>query len=378
MMEISAQSKTGNLPVIDFSKTYPEKEKNLQDVADLEYIPLETTDDVLLSEQDVLSHVSDKYILVHSPVRGDIFVFNRAGKIVSHFNHRGQGSREYAAIRDESGSNGTILDEKNGEIFVCFRTIQVYSLSGEYKRTLPVNTIQYHSKVFNFDDEALLVYDDIIVNPAVKSNHETKPYRLISKKDGSLISVLDIYLPERNSIFMSIEQGNNVRETQIYFPSNMYYGQDFVIADISSDTLYLLTRDRKLTPLLIRKPSTHASSDPTIVWTTSLITDKFILIGKIPINFNSGGGKSPVFTYELETGEISEMSFIDLQVPIRRNRTWAIGSSPAIAKNMIAELIWPERIINAYKAKRLKGDMEKLAKTLNEDDNPVVRIVKFK
>ena len=37
---------TGNLPVIDLSKNYPKKEIRLQDIADIEYVPLETKDDV--------------------------------------------------------------------------------------------------------------------------------------------------------------------------------------------------------------------------------------------------------------------------------------------------------------------------------------------
>ncbi|MDR1407115.1 MAG: 6-bladed beta-propeller, partial [Tannerella sp.] len=60
----SPQSKTGGLPVIDISKKYPDKKIRLQDIADIEYVPLETTDDVLLSDKAVLSYVSDKYMLV--------------------------------------------------------------------------------------------------------------------------------------------------------------------------------------------------------------------------------------------------------------------------------------------------------------------------
>jgi len=84
--------------------------------------------------------------------------------------------------------------------------------------------------------------------------------------------------------------------------------------------------------------------------------------------------------YEFETGEISELSILDYDYDVgSRMRNWRPRSSPAIAKNMTAELIWPSSIINAYKAKQLKkGDIEKLAKTLDEDDNPVVRIIKFK
>ena len=370
---ISPQSKTGDLPVIDFSKVYPKKEIRLQDIADIEYIALETTDDVLLSDKATLSYVSDKYILLHEPLRGDIYVFHRTGKIYSHFNHKGQSGREYAWME----SAGTVFDEKNEEIFVCSLSIQVYSLHGEYKRTLKHNTIENHSKVFNFDDEALFVYDDVIVDPYINIETKTKPYRLISKKDGSMISVLDIHLPKRYSARrVQMSENNRYGIPLIYFPSSMCYGQDFMIADISSDTLYLLTQNRKFTPLLIRKPSVHAS-EPRVIWTTHLTTDKFVIIGKVLLDFNSKGGRIPNWMYEFETGEISEVSFLDLDAEFTKRR-WGPGSSPAIAKNTTAGLIWPTSMISAYKMKQLKGDVEKFAMTLIEDDNPVVRIIKFK
>ena len=79
------------------------------------------------------------------------------GKIVTHFNHRGQGYWEYLTI------SGLVFDEKNEEIFVANMhstcQIQVYSLLGKYKRTLnyPKN---FELKIFDFDDETLLVYDE--------------------------------------------------------------------------------------------------------------------------------------------------------------------------------------------------------------------------
>lgn len=366
---VSPQSKKGDLPVIDFSKQYPKKEILLQDIAESEYIPLETTDDVLLGDRLVLSGISDKYILIHEPWRGNIFVFNRNGKIYSHFNHKGQSSREYAWI----GDAGTILDEKNEEIFVCNQSILVYSLKGEYKRTLKINTVESYSKVFDFGDEALLVYDDVVIDPGLEYKTKKAPYRLVSKKDGSLISVLDFYFPKRYSIRFAEIVEKGWRPTYMFYTESMYHGQDLMIADISSDTLYQLSPpNKKLIPVLTRKPSVHAS-EPRNVWATLLTTDKFIVIGTILLDFNKGG-KIPRFMYEFETGEISKVSFSDAEF----KDTWSPGNPPAMGKNMNANLIQPSSIINAYKKKQLKGNVEKFIKTLNEDDNPVVRIIKFK
>ena len=368
---ISSQSEKSRLPVIDFSKSYLKKEIRLQDIADSEYIPLETTDDVLLGDRLALSYISDKYILIHEPIRGNIFIFNRDGTIYSHFNHKGQSGQEYAWI----GDAGVIFDEKNEEIFVCNQSIQVYTLKGEYKRTLKINTVDSDSKVFNIDDEALLVYDDVIIEPGLEDKTMKDPYRLVSKKDGSLISVLNIHFPKRYSTRIAKIEKNSWGGLFLFYTQSMYYGQDLMIADVSSDTLYQLTPNRKLIPLLTRKPSVHVSEEPRKVWATFLTTDKFIIIGTILLDFNSVGGKIPFFMYEFETGEVARVSFFDAEYG---TKYWEPGNSPAIAKNRIAGLIQPSSIIDAYEKKRLNGNVDKFIKTLSEDDNPVVRILKFK
>ena len=45
---------------------------------------------------------------------------------------------------------------------------------------------------------------------------------------------------------------------------------------------------------------------------------------------------------------------------------------------MSAEFIQASSVISAYNGKRLAGNGMKIAKNLIEDDNPVVRILKFK
>lgn len=373
---ISSQSKTGDLPVFDFSKNYPQKKLRLQDMADIEYVPLETTDDILLGGSSELSAVTDKYILVHEARLGDIFVFDRkTGKLYSHFNHKGQGGMEYNWI-----NNGTILDEKKEEIYVCSQFIQVYSLKGEYKRTLKINGFDHDMKILNFDDESLLIYDDVNIEPGRENKTKKDPYSLVSKKDGSLISVLGIHLPKRysNAIAQKLE-GNMWRPLRISYPQNMHYGSDLMIMDISSDTLYQLSPNKGLIPLMLRTPSTH-TFEPRNIWFPFITTDKFLLIGTFLLDFNSTGGKTPAFMYDIKTGEINKVSILDTEYDTRAwsQGRWGPSGSPAIAKNMYAEFIQASSVIDAYKGKRLKGNGMKIAKTLVEDDNPVVRILKFK
>ena len=159
----------------------------------------------------------------------------------------------------------------------------------------------------------------------------------------------------------------------------MHDGSDLIIADISSDTIYRLSPEKGLIPLLTRKPSVHVS-EPRHIWMPFVITDKFIQIGKFLLDFNARGGKIPVFMYDFKTGEINRISILDAEFAVKPYGLgeWDMGTFPAIAKNMAAELIQAPVMIEAYQKKRLKGNGNKVAEELMEDDNPVVRIIKFK
>ena len=383
----SKKYSTENLYVIDISKNYPKKEIRLQHIADIEYIPLETTDDALIGSSPALSYVSDKYIVIRDVIPPhSIFVFNRNGKIITHINHRGEGDKEYMS------NHGVIFDEQKEEIFVregVTNKILVYSLTGEYKRTLKPSNDLTMGALYNFDDSTMLAYNDygleIYYRNDLSKEYNERPYMLISKNDGSFVSFIDIRLQERyqNIIpeIIDIGGGQKMYTTlEINTPTNRRYGRDFVISDISSDTIYRFTQNRNLSPMLVRRPSVH-SSEPRQVWTVLLTTDKFIVFQKVTLDFyaSQSGKEIPAKTYflDFETNEIQEVSFIDENYTMRR---WnPPGSfSPEIPKNMDADLLWPPRLQTAYEENQLKGDLAELFTTLDVEDNPIVRIIKFR
>ena len=369
------QSQSGSLPVVDVSKNYSLEKLNLQDMASVEYVPLETTDDILLSGNAALSAVGDKYILVHEFQLGDIYLFDRhTGKLKSHFNHKGGSGMEYTWIK-----NGTILDEKAEEIYVCSQYIQVYSLEGKYKRTLKIDCFSHDMSILNYDDQSLLIYDDIVIEPGREKETTHTPYRFISKKDGSPMGTLDIYFPQRVPIAIAQQEGNMWRPYKFSYPSNARFGDDLMLMNVSSDTLYKLSPQKRLTPIFTRTPSVYASKLRNI-WMPLLTTDKFMLFGTFVIDFNSTGGKIPKFMYDFKTGQVKRVSIVDheLNYGIRGPREWDSGSGTAIAKNKSAEFVSAPAMLEAYQKKRLKGNGNEVAKNLLEDDNQVVRILTFK
>ena len=363
---------TNDIIKIDISKSYPQSKKSDRDViADIEYVPLETTKDVLVANYASLHYVSEKYMIVTERGRGDIFIFNRNGKIVTHLSRKGRGPEEYNAMFS------VVFDEKNEEIFVFDNIgtgrVLVYSLNGEYRRTLRYST-DLSLTAYNFDEETMLVYDTNNLN---NDNYNKKPYMLMSKKDGDIISVLNIHLPVRYStrVFDQFTDSSGQLWTSgssFRIPNRRHDGEDFLIADISSDTIYRLTRNRDLFPWIVRTPSVH-STEPRLVCTPVIITDNFVFLHITTLDYallqKQQSIPSKTLMYEFETGEISK---------VNHNSNSMIDTN-VLQKNIVVNMIFADIFLDAYKANQLiaTDGLDQLVATLDEEDNPVVIIMKI-
>ena len=125
--------------VVDVTEKYPLKKLYVQDILDLEYIPLETTSDFLT--QGRILDVTESKILMANSRSGDIFIFDRVnGKALGKINRRGEGPEEYVFLMN------ALADDDKNELFVydAFRrTMLVYDMSGGFKRSFK---LQYFGK----------------------------------------------------------------------------------------------------------------------------------------------------------------------------------------------------------------------------------------
>jgi hypothetical protein len=365
---------TGDVYTIDILKSYPEKNISLQSAADIEYVALETSDDVLLGNLPFLNYISDNYIVVWEEL-GNIFIFNRNGEIIKRINNRGLGPGEYSIIRS------LVFDEKTEEIFVYdypSNHLFVYSLTGEYKRTMELSKDLLWLRIYDFDNETLLAYEvtGLINNPGLSQIYSKKPYLFLSKKDGSIVSSSDISLPIR--LTYSVHNEKRERYYMIYYRDPFINnGENYVIADVSSDTIYKLNKNKDLTPFMNRRPSVHSSS-LIKTFNAMLLTDNFLLLDLYVFDFSRIDDfydAAPSFMYEFETNSLSKVKFVNEDFPAG---TWKPGRINIPQKNTTADMIWMVTLFEAYEKKQLKGKLEQLVATLDEYDNPIVMITKFK
>ena len=112
------------ISTVDITAKYPYKELILQDFMDVEYIPLETTDEFLCMGS-LWGVGKDIIVATNFNSDGNIFIFDRKGKALKKINRKGQGNEEYSSY------SRIILDEEKREIFVnnsFAKKIQVYDL----------------------------------------------------------------------------------------------------------------------------------------------------------------------------------------------------------------------------------------------------------
>jgi len=373
-----SKQEMGNIAEIDVSQKYPEKEIYLQDIAKVEYIPLETNDNTLIGSFPQIVYVSDNYIIIKVLSTSDIFVFDGKGKSKFCFNNKGQSGTEYNNL------SIVTFDEKAKEIFVADRyssipKILVYAEDGKFKRNFPLPPDLIPREMYNFDDGTLLVYDEFGL---LQNNYSNNPYLLISKNDGSVVDTLDIHLPVRvsNRVPMEIEVDGQTMMTALTLSinNNRSSGNSFLIADWSSDTIYRLTPRKELQPIIVRNPPVQ-KSEPKIIVSNELVTDKFIFLAKAVLDFEMAK-KSRTFPtmsimYDFETGQLNEYMLINRDL---EKRGMGSGFDSAITpENIGVYTLEVHRLFEADKAGELKGELKQLLKTLDEDDNPILVKVKF-
>ena len=130
----------GDFITVDVTAKYPQKKLILQDFMDVEYIPLETTDEYLC-QGSLWAVGKDVIVASNFNTDGNIFIFDRKGKALRKINRKGQGGEEYTTF------SRLVLDEENGEIFAndaYAKKILVYDLEGNFKRVFRL------IKIFHF------------------------------------------------------------------------------------------------------------------------------------------------------------------------------------------------------------------------------------
>lgn len=380
------------LITVDVSKSYPKKELILQDFMDVEYIPLETTEEFITF--GYLQAIGKDIMVVRNKMAadGNIYLFDRKGKAVKKINRRGQSHEEYVA------TNGIYLDEENGELFVGNaprKNVLAYDLSGNFKRSFvfkegedeKTKSWVYYKPMCNFDRDHFICQDAGSGRNFNREFEDLEPRNLffiISKQDGAVMKEIEIPFEKKVSQILFAEKGIGVVNNPCIIP----YQDRWLLTEPSTDTIYTYSSAEGLRPFIVRTPSIQSMSQEIFLF-PGVVTDRYCFLQAVEKELNEAMMDTYYrlmrkdLVYDREEGEVFEYVVYNGDFTDKKPITNLVDEifDLTIFNNDEIAFAWrieaPE-IIEAYEAGKLKGKLKEIAAGMHEEDNPVLMLAKYK
>ena len=371
------EQSSGDLITVDVTATYPKKELILQDIFDVEYIPLETNDEFVTTAD--IHALGEEVIVIKNNNRispdGNIYFFDKkSGKSLKKINRKGEGGEEYLMIQR------IILDEYNDEIFVSdrqLRKILVYDLSGKYKRSFPHKEDAAYTHVYNFDRNYLICID----NPNNINIFPENQFLIISKQDGSVTQEIQISYEEKKT------QRLFFREAGVISHANndelIPYLDSWILVELSSDTIFRTQSDYSITPFIARTPSIQSMEREVLLF-PGVLTDRYYFMQTVKKEYDPWTGEGwPRTNLVYDTKEKSIYESVVYNNDFSDKRMFDMvspGYKKLINNSDIAflHIFDAYYLVDAYKDGKLQGKLKEIAANLDEEDNPVIMLVKHK
>lgn len=371
---VEVKQPVDNVVTVDVTKNnFPKKELIIQDFMNVEYIPLETTDEFI--NQGFVQEIGKEIILVINRTDdGNIYVYDRTGKALRKINRKGQGGEEYTYITK------IILDEDNNEILVHdhhIKKIYVYDLYGNFKRSFSYreNTKGWpYTDMRNYNKTNLICFDEY--------NDKGRAFVLISKLDGSITKKIDIPVKVLKFLMkLQFDEANNRVNGMAPDPYNtiLPFNGGKILLDVFSDTIYTFMPNKTLRPFIVRTPSVK-SMDPEVVLILRLLSDRYYFMETVKneFNFESNTGFSKTYLmYDNQERSLFRYTVYNGDFTIKKEMYMSL-LRPANDNNESWQRLDAPQLVEAFQVGALKGRLKEIASTLNEESNPVIMLIKPK
>jgi len=151
------------------------------------------------------------------------------------------------------------------------------------------------------------------------------------------------------------------------------------LMDTSADTLYNYASDGTLSPFVVRTPSAH-TMEPEVFLYMGIHTDRYYFMEAVKnvFNFEKGNGfYADELVYDKEEKAVFQVTIYNDDYVDKR--TVAMTAKPINREIEDVTSLNAARLVEIYKKDQLKdGKLKEIASRLNEEDNPVIMLVKQK
>ena len=371
-----------DFPVIDVNRKYPEKEINLNNIANITYVILDS------KNKDFLYRGSPRYITENTIVvtcvsTYSILFFSKDGTPKSRFNRYGRGPEEYLGL-----VNKIVYDEAADDVFISDRftnQIQVYSSKGEYKRKLPLPRGVSVCLMGTFDDQSLMLYDEsrMLYKAQPKKPTDNMDYLthkvdssffLVSKADGQVLDYVQM-VASQNDLSAKTPNGNPM---VFFFTQIVKHKEGFLLCNPETDTVFLYNKNKDLIPIISKVPLVGRSK-PDVIINNCIDVERYQFFEIQTLDYLSRGERpSKHYMRDKKTGEIFQQKIV---IPDYKGKTITIspGHFSSFYENGTIIVLDMFDLQQAYRANRLSGKLKELVASLDRsEENNVYMFVDFK
>ena len=344
----------------------------LQDIAEVEYVVISNDSDFIPCTR--MANTTDKYMLFKGGEDMDeLMLFDRKGNPISKFNHNGQGPHEYLSILCQT------LDEKEKEIFVYDywnEKMMVYDFEGNFIRSFKCTDV---GEMHTYDDTTFICHHYAVK----KVKPDYMPYfTLISKKDGNILRRIDlpysINTQQKLSVITEDSAGEELILSTIHWSLVSMLDGGFAFNELSSDTIYRFSPDEEMTPIMVREPS--ITDDNTLFLEYGVNTKDYTFLTKTKADKNNPKNmfSSEEWIYSKQEDKVYKVEVINEDYPdyhIELNQHILYEDLP---QGYAMIRYRTHHLCEAYQNDKLHGKLKEIASKLNEEDNDVYMMIKFK
>ena len=365
-----------SIPVIDWSIKPETEVLDLEDLADIKYIPLETNDSCLIKLATGLALGNDSIAITDITLQ-KVFIFDSSGECVGIIDRRGEGPEEFPTM------STTAVDFNRKEVYVYSimkNRIYTYDFKGGYIGKCTIDRPGQYEAIYNYNDSLLIAHDKTNLSMALDMpNDELYRYITINKKSGEVIP-LPIRIEQHIGNTIRWHNSDHIDVVKIAGQPIMCDGNRFVIADYSSDTIFEMNNGvRNILACQTNVDKSRKIPDRVQVEAVlgNLVFLEYIRVSEVDktgIKFDEEVGGS--YVYNLETNELKSYTAKRpyLKQDSKTIHHLGIQSKPST----YCFPIYMDQLMDQAENDNLRGPILDILKSLNEDSNPVLMIASFK
>ena len=157
------------------------------------------------------------------------------------------------------------------------------------------------------------------------------------------------------------------------------FNGNWVLSELSSDTVYTFLPDYSLRPFIVRTPPIQ-SMDPGEFLIIRLLSDRYCFMETIKNVYDWNTQKGfPTNYLVYDTKERSFSGYTVYNGDFTTKQEIYMSATKLVSHEIESwYLLEADQLVESYKKGELKGKLKETAATLNEESNPVIMLIKHK